>query len=532
MKVSCVGGERGIRTPVPSFLDHPISSRRRCDRFGISPQNRRILTQAFLLVSFLLFLSACAPEFREDKVQKENTQPEELVVLMRPDILSYVQDEEGNISGFDADFMQNFADSLNRPLRYLVVGHDHLEDFLKDGDYHIAASWLSPFENMDQNNISQPIFLTQDILLLSEKAPEIKNINDLANQTLYVMAGSRQAQTARRLAKNLPLNVVEFMQGDLLDLADLLAQNKVHYAIIDEKMQDLVHQYLPDLKTGIMLSEASPIVWIFHPQTPQTVRNALNQFLEKSRKNGFLAQLEERYLGHVQRLNVLDVEKFLKSVNQILPRYKKFFEEAGKKNNIDWQWLAALAYQESQWDPSATSYTNVRGMMMLTETTAKALGVSNRLDAKESIFAGAKYLNQLKNRLPEDVLEPDRTYLALSSYNIGPGALSAGRRLAKKMDKNPNQWRVMKKVLPLLARPNYAEKVGIARARGGEAVILVDNVRAFYDLLNREMDKKMPKDWLEDPMKQAEKTENIARELAKIKAEDEAQERAQNPLLP
>ena len=54
MQTTYFGGERGIRTPVPSFLDHPISSRRRYDRFGISPKNRNILTQGIVL--FLFFI--------------------------------------------------------------------------------------------------------------------------------------------------------------------------------------------------------------------------------------------------------------------------------------------------------------------------------------------------------------------------------------------------------------------------------------------------------------------------------------------
>ena len=532
MQTTYFGGERGIRTPVPSFLDHPISSRRRYDRFGISPKNRNILTQGIVLFLFFI-LTACAPEFRQENSENQENQEkkEELVVLMRPDILSYLQDEEGNISGFDADFMQSFADFIHRQIRFLVVGHEHLEDFLKDGDFHIAASWLSPSFAQDKNN-SQAIFLTQDILLLHEDSPDIQNVNELNGQTLYVMAGSRQAQTARRLKENLNIEVVEFMQGDLLDLADLIAQNKVHYAIVDEKMTDLLRQYFPQLKTGIMLSEAAPIVFVFHPQTPDSIKNALNDFLKQSRQNGFLAQLEERYLGHAQRLNTHDVAKFLHSVETILPRYRAYFEEAAQQNNLDWQLLAALAYQESQWNPFATSYTQVRGMMMLTESTAAALKVKDRLNARESILAGAKYLNQLKNRLPAEIEEPDRTYLALSSYNLGFGALSAGRRLAKSMNENPNQWQSMKKILPLLARPLYAKQAGITRARGGEAVILVDNVRAFLDLLNRALEQKQPKKWLDDPLKQTEKTHNIAQELAKIKAEDDALERAFSRLVP
>ncbi len=526
MQSNFFGGERGIRTPVPSFLDHPISSRRRYDRFGISPftfKNRRIIAQALFLLIIFLFLGGCA---RDELVQVEKAAPplgekDPLIVLMRPDILSYVQDSEGNVSGFDADFIKSFADSIGRSVHYLVVGHDHLEDFLKDGDYHIAASWLSPTFETPKDQVSGSVFLTQDILLLNEKSPPVSNINDLKDQTIYVMAGSRQAQTARRLAENLKVKVVEFMRGDLLDLADLLAEEQISYVIIDEKMRAIIEQYFPNLKTGILVSEAAPIVWLFHRQAPEPLKMAFNQFLAESLENGFLQQLEERYLGHVHRLNALDVRRFLVCIEKILPRYRAMFVEAAEKTGLDWKLLAALAYQESQWNPHATSYTQVRGMMMLTEPTAKALGVTDRLDPKQSILGGAKYFNQLKSQLPEDVLEPDRTWLALAAYNIGPGALAAGRRLARLENENPNTWISLKNILPLLARPAYAQKAGTTRARGGEAVILVENVRAFLDLLEREEGKIASAPWDSNLLEQEEKTENIAQELARIK-EDEA----------
>ncbi len=51
-----------------------------------------------------------------------------------------------------------------------------------------------------------------------------------------------------------------------------------------------------------------------------------------------------------------------------------------------------MAYQESHWDPKATSPTGVRGIMMLTKATAKQMKVSNRLDPAQSIKGGARYL--------------------------------------------------------------------------------------------------------------------------------------------
>ena len=53
------------------------------------------------------------------------------------------------------------------------------------------------------------------------------------------------------------------------------------------------------------------------------------------------------------------------------------------------------------------------------------------------------------------------------------------------MKANPNVWYEMKDILPLLAQPKYYEKVKSGRARGGEAVLLVENIRAYYDILAR-----------------------------------------------
>jgi membrane-bound lytic murein transglycosylase F len=43
----------------------------------------------------------------------------------------------------------------------------------------------------------------------------------------------------------------------------------------------------------------------------------------------------------------------------------------------------------------------------------------------------------------------------------------------------------MKQVLPLLMRPEHAAVTRFGYARGGEAVILTENVRQYYDILQR-----------------------------------------------
>jgi membrane-bound lytic murein transglycosylase F len=124
-------------------------------------------------------------------------------------------------------------------------------------------------------------------------------------------------------------------------------------------------------------------------------------------------------------------------------------------------------------------------MMMLTEDTADYLRVKNRLDAQESIRAGARYLAELVEQVPDSAKFPDRLWLALSAYNLGMGHFRGARAIAQKMKRDPDVWYEMKQVLPLLARPEIYARLKSGAARGGEAVIMVENIRNYYDILTR-----------------------------------------------
>lgn len=206
-------------------------------------------------------------------------------------------------------------------------------------------------------------------------------------------------------------------------------------------------------------------------------------FFKGMESSGDLVRLKERYFGHVTRLQEADVLGVLEKRGTLLRDLRPHFQTAQSETGLDWRLLAAIAYQESQWNAHAVSPTGVRGIMMLTEDTADRLGVKDRLDARESILGGARYVVMLKSALPEEIPEPDRTWLALAAYNIGQGHLNDARGLARKLGKNPDQWRDMKAVLPLLSRSEYAGSLRYGFARGGEARAFAENVRIYFDIL-------------------------------------------------
>ena len=409
----------------------------------------------------------------------------DLIVVTSTGPLTYYLDDKGAVVGLEHDLIEAFAQELGVGVKYEVVPPDEIEAALDAGKAHLAAAWL-PMPADTREKSTPPILQTSDVLLQHEASLALDDKDDLRGRTVVAMPGSRQLATLRELQDRIPdLQVIEYKDGDLFSLLESLGKRKVELVAIDSTLTQIAAQFIPSLQATLELDENRPVVWRLgtHPNVELLAR--VSAFVERAQRDGTLLKIEDRYFGHVRRLKQADIVSFLGRMETVLPKLKKHFQSAQTVSGIDWRLIAAVAYHESNWDPQATSPTGVRGIMMLTEDTADRLGIGNRLDVRESIIGGARYLNLLKDMQPEDVPEPDRTWLALASYNIGPGSFNAARALAKLQGADPTAWYEMKQILPLLAQRKYYERVKSGRARGGEAVLLVENIRAYHDILVR-----------------------------------------------
>jgi membrane-bound lytic murein transglycosylase F len=225
------------------------------------------------------------------------------------------------------------------------------------------------------------------------------------------------------------------------------------------------------------------LAWLV-PAPDDALRSRLDAFLARAQKSGLVARLAHRYFEHAGEVRRVDAGVFQERMRSTLPEYRKLFLEAQEATGVEWRLLAAVAYQESQWEPLATSETGVRGFMQITEETARHLGV-DRLDPRASILGAARYLQDIKSRLPARIAEPDKTWLALAAFNIGMGHLEDARVLAQRQKLNPDLWQDVKQALPLLALPEHYMSAKLGYARGGMPVAFVDRVRGYYDILLR-----------------------------------------------
>lgn len=417
----------------------------------------------------------------------------ELIILTRVGSNTYAVDETSAASGFDYDLARMLANELGLKSRFVVAASDtDILNRLKNGEGHLAAAWQTPIEDPEIRS-STPYFQSQNVLVTHEASLPFSEIEQLAHKTIHVVAGSRQETALRKVQELVPDLIIATEQNlNELDLMEGVARQRYEATLVNNAEFDIGSNYYPELQDSLVIGSYRPIVWLFAPDVDPVLITRANDFLGGIQKNGEMDRLKDRYFGHVDRLTQADSVRFIERMHSVLPQYRPLFHDAQVTTGIDWRMLAALAYQESQWEPLATSPTGVRGMMMLTEDTADHLGVSNRLDPAQSIRAGAQYLSTLRDALPDSIDEPDRTWMALAAYNLGMGHLNAARHIARSLKADPDSWYEMKKVLPLLAQPRYYSRLKSGKGRGGEAVILTENIRVYSEILNRHEQRYRP----------------------------------------
>jgi len=103
------------------------------------------------------------------------------------------------------------------------------------------------------------------------------------------------------------------------------------------------------------------------------------------------------------------------SVSAATP-YAATFDSAAARTGVPASLLAAVAKQESGFDPTAVSPVGAEGLMQLMPGTAKSLGVTDPMNPTQAINGAADYLRTLINQFGS-------TQLALAAYNAGPGAV-------------------------------------------------------------------------------------------------------------
>ncbi len=387
-------------------------------------------------------------------------------------------------TGFEFDLAQQFADHIGVPLEIIAVGTlSDLIPALQAGRGDFIAANLSRTPRRTATLRFGPVYETvRPVVVYRRGNRRPDDLDDLGDGDLVIPNGTSYAAWLRQHHPELDWREEE--GASVEDLLDAVSDEEITFTILDSNVFELNRRFFPAVRKAFELPVSQELAWATKRQHDDTLVQQMREFFHKADNEGLLADLRQRHYDHLDNYEPVGTFTFMRQIRERLPDLRPLFEEAAQSTGLDWRLLAAVGYQESHWDPNATSRTGVRGVMMLTQRTARQLGVEDRLDPEQSIQGGARYLTSMIERVPERIEFPDRLWLALAAYNIGFGHLEDARVLTERRGGNPDRWLDVRDNLPLLTQEQWYRQTRFGYARGYEPVHYVENVRTFFEILS------------------------------------------------
>jgi membrane-bound lytic murein transglycosylase F len=380
----------------------------------------------------------------------------------------------------DYELAKRFADYLGVKLKVTVRPNlSDLFDDLDEGKADVLAAGLNyNSERLARYRTGPGYYNVSQQLVYRVDKPRPKNLGDLKGR-LTVASGSAYLSSLKSARSNQFPDLDWAISTDQSPkaLLEAVADGKLDYTIGDSVTIALLQRIYPQLAVAFDVTDEEPVTWYMKHSDDDSLNAAMLDFFNGMGEEGAMARLEEKYLGHVGTFDYVDTRTFLRAIDSTLPDIKPLFEKYA--SGIDWRLLAAISYQESHWNPQATSPTGVRGMMMLTRNTAESLDVGDRTDPEQSIRGGSQYLQNMMEKVPQTIPEDERIWFALAAYNMGYAHMLDVRKLTARQGGNPDSWADVKLRLPMLSQKRYYTQTTYGYARGHEAYNYVENIRKY-----------------------------------------------------
>ncbi len=435
----------------------------------------------YLLAFCALLLLQCQPK-RQVRNWKVITEQKKLIVLTLNSETTFFENRDGKQTGFEYDLVKSFARYHGLKVQFVVkTTPAELFRALKNEEGDLIAAGLSVTEKRKKQYAFGPVYQKTQQQAICRSGVMPKTIESLQNLEIKVGQGTSYIERLENLKKEYSGLSWEITKNETsAELIKRLDHGDFDCTVADDHIIRIYRRYFPSLNVGVSIGSPQDMAWVMSKKDTALTAEVKTWFEQSDQK---IKILRKNYYSYLEDFDPFDVKKFRARIKSRLPKYRKALQAAAKKYGWSWTLLAAVAYQESHWNPKAKSPTGVRGFMMLTRATAKAMGVTNRLDFEQSIDGGAKYLRQLERRIPFYIPAPDRKWMTLAAYNVGFAHMRDARAVAVWKQENPNRWAGVREALPLLSVQKTYKRLPHGYARGLEPVLYVDRIRNYHNIL-------------------------------------------------
>lgn len=409
-----------------------------------------------LLASFIIAFTDALPISLQPSTDLDNIKKKgqlTLVTAYNPTGYFLYKDEK---MGFEYDFIKSFAESIGVKLKVIVVNNsDEMYQKLLTGEADVMA-YNIPVMNLPMKfaTFTQPYIQTELVLVqrkISKKSPQyIDNIQELSGKTISITEQSPYTQTLSDirfdLNNSLQINTIEESKTPE-DLIRMVSESDIEYTVANKEIALINKEFYSNIDIETTLTPPQDIAFTTH-RKHRRLTNALNNFIQSSRKDQVLYALYDKYFKTSRLLAESTTSETTENIGEgtsteAISIYDGLIQKYASDVQWDWRLVAALIWQESKFKPTAKSWAGATGLMQLMPATARRFGLNTMQEIYHpelNIKTGTKYIAWLENFWKEIEDDTERKKFIMASYNAGEGHVKDAQRLTQKYGYDPKKW--------------------------------------------------------------------------------------------
>jgi membrane-bound lytic murein transglycosylase F len=407
---------------------------------------------------------------------------------------------KGQPMGFEYELLNRLAQDLDLKLELVISNDlDTQFDVLNRGDVDLIAHGMTITNQRKwEVDFTEYLYLTRQVLV--QKKPDnfrsmswgavqrslIQDPIELMGDTISIRRNSSYYERLVSLSNEIGDTIyINYLDSDITtdEIIDMVADGRIKYTIADENLAKINSAYRPILNVDVPISLSQRIAWVTRKKA-KNFKKVVNEWIVSQRNTTEYNVIYNKYFKHKRSFQRRRNSEFYSLKNNQISQYDDMIKKHAADFGVDWRLIAAQIYQESKFDPYATSWAGAQGLMQMMPDTLKALGVTDPNDEEQSIRAGVKYLEMNWKEFEQVKDSIERIKLALAAYNCGSGHVIDAQKLATEQGLNPNKWEgnVESMLLALRYPENYSRKiVKHGYVRGSEPVNYVNQIFERYD---------------------------------------------------
>ena len=279
----------------------------------------------------------------------------ELVVLTVASPTTY-RERAGIATGYEVDLASEVAQSLGVRVRFVIL--DDFESVLtaiRNGEGHIAAPGLTQREIELESTEGKEILFgpayknVRSVTVCRRNTDMPSSVDEIGDYDVLTIRDSGPDATLEAFVDDvdgLDWEPVAGLTG--YGILGEVAEGEIDCAVVDSNIAQFARRQYPSLTNAHYIgSEDRQLAWEIAPQS-RDLLPYLNDWFETAHQAGLLNEIDERYYGHLDEFDYVDIAAFRRRIDSRLPTYEGLFREAAREEDLDWTMLAAQGYQESQ----------------------------------------------------------------------------------------------------------------------------------------------------------------------------------------